>query len=107
MSAVAGFPHQIVVELKKSSQKPPNLVISSFGKATYNYFNYFGPWTAFVQGPPLNLSPMKVPIASFSGRRPVRERTFRRARPLAVPSPIAGCHPARAPSPGDTVTAWR
>ena len=38
---------------------------------------------------------MKVPIASFSGRRPVRERTFRRARPLAVPSPIAGCHPAR------------
>ena len=32
------------------------LFISGFSKAAYKYFNYFGPWTAFVQGPLLNWS---------------------------------------------------
>ena len=35
----------------KTRPRAPILFISGFLKATYKYFKYFGPWTAFVQGP--------------------------------------------------------
>jgi hypothetical protein len=66
-----------VAKLKKSSPKnrhqAPILFISSFSKATYKYFNYFGPWTADVQGPLLNSCVMNV-IKTVVRARPVKNR---------------------------------
>jgi hypothetical protein len=77
------FPLKLWSSLKNFHQKPPNLFISGFPKATYNYFYYFGPWTAFVQGPPLNSCVMNVITTTFTGR-PVKNR-----RPHSGPAPAA------------------
>ena len=83
-----------VVKLAKLIQKTRHrtsiLFISSFEKAAYKYFNYFGPWTADVQGPPLNSCVMNV-VKTDSKGRPVKNRTLpRRApAPLAAPRPAA------------------
>jgi hypothetical protein len=53
----------------------PILFISGFWKAAYKYFNYFGPWTAFVQGPLLNLCLMNVITTALNGR-PVKNRSL-------------------------------
>jgi len=57
--------------IAKTCRRAPILFISSLCKAAYNYFNFFGPWTADVQGPRLNLSSMKVKTTSIGGRPPV------------------------------------
>jgi hypothetical protein len=98
------FPHQIAFELKKISPKPPFLFISDFSTAAYNYFNYFGPWTADVQGPPLNSCVMNVIMTALKDR-PVKKpaRAPRdasvlacglRRRPAATRHPGTKCQPA-------------
>ena len=44
----------------KTRHRTPILFISGISKAVYKYFNYFGPWPAFVQGPPLQSLVMNV-----------------------------------------------
>jgi hypothetical protein len=65
----------------------PILFTSRFSKATCKYFNYFGPWTAFVQGPPLYSSMMNV-IKTPLNDRPVPSPALagRRVPPLVAPS---------------------
>ena len=48
------------------------------------YFNYFGPWTADVQGPLLNSCEMNVVMTTLAGR-PVKNRQLPRALPSAHP----------------------
>jgi hypothetical protein len=66
-----------VVKLAKLIQKIRHrtsiLFISSFEKAAYKYFNYFGPWTADVHGPLLNSCVMNV-IMTVAKARPVKNR---------------------------------
>jgi len=57
----------------KTGHQAPVLFISGFSKAAYNYFNYFGPWTADVQGPLLNSCVMKVGMTALAAR-PVKSR---------------------------------
>ena len=61
---------------KKFIQNPPPgpvFFISGFFQAAYKYFNNFGPWTAVVQGPPLNSCVMTVVMTTLAGR-PVANR---------------------------------
>jgi len=70
-------PHQIVLKLTnlppKTRHRTPVLFISGFSKAAYKYFNFFGPWTAFVQGPLINLCVMNVKM-TVSADLPVNHR---------------------------------
>jgi hypothetical protein len=69
----------------KTRSPAPFLFISGFSKATYKYFNFFGPWTAFVQGPLLNSCVMNVIMTNINDH-PVKNRM-----------PIQRAHFARAP----------
>ena len=84
---ISAFPHQIVVELTNLSPKIRDQAsfsfISGFSKATCKYFNYFGPWTADVQGPPPQLSPMSLALPSYNGNPPP-------TRAATPPCPHAG-----------------
>ena len=68
------FPRQIVLALAnllpKSHPRAFILFTSGFWNATCNYFNCFGPWTADVQGPLLNLSPMSMVMPASHGNPP-------------------------------------
>ena len=64
------------------------------------YLNFFSPWTADVQGPPLNLSPMIVALimmmAASTASLPVLPGE---PVPQPVPSPGRATPPARTPLP--------
>ena len=68
------FLRQIVLALAnllpKSHPRAFILFTSGFWKATCKFFNYFGPWTADVQGPLLNLSPMSMDMPVSHGCPP-------------------------------------
>jgi hypothetical protein len=98
-----------VVKMENESPKnhpwAPFLYTSIFTKAIYKYFNYFGPWTADVQGPPLN-SPMMIVIMTILNDRPVPTRA--QPRPLvARASSPAGCGGVSPPpSPNPACNTW-
>ena len=72
----------------------PILFISGFSQAAYKYFNIFGPWTADVQGPLLNLCAMRV-IMTASAARPVKTRSL-------LPKPGSAPIPGRRPHPTES-----
>ena len=76
----------------KTRPRTPILFINNSSKATYKYFNYFGPWTADVQGPPLNSS-MMIVIMTILNDRPVPTRALTgRAHCRHTPRPPAGAN---------------
>ena len=90
------FPRQIVLALAnllpKSHPRAFILFTSGFWKATCKFFNYFGPWTADVQDPLLNLSPMSMVMPVSHGCPPP-------TRAVVPPCPDAGQNSLVAASP--------
>jgi hypothetical protein len=73
----------LIIFSSKTRPRTPILFKSGFSKVTYNYFNYFGPWTADVHGPLLNLCVMNV-ITTALNDRPVKNPGPVRRDPMAA-----------------------
>jgi hypothetical protein len=87
----------------KTRPRTPKLFISGFPKAACKYFKNFGPWTADVQGPLINLCLMNVITTALKGRPARIPAPSGRVEPplVAQASSPAGC---RGVSPRPTVT---